>query len=59
MRLSAMEGVSGRRSALTFHEEARGNGLGGLRNVLAIGDRSQRTPEEATETSRVHSHPSA
>lgn len=32
MRLSAMEGVSGRRSALTFHEEARGNGLGGLRS---------------------------
>jgi len=27
-----MEGVSGRRSALTFHEEARGNGLGGLRS---------------------------
>jgi hypothetical protein len=27
-----MEGVSGRTSALTFHEEARGNGLGGLRN---------------------------
>jgi hypothetical protein len=30
MRLSAMEGVSDRRSALTFHEVARGNDLGVL-----------------------------
>lgn len=38
MRLLAMEGVSGRRSALSFHEEARGNGL------AASGERVDRRP---------------
>jgi len=44
MRLSAMEGVSGRRSALTFHGEARGHGLGVLWSWRGIGDdrRTQR-----------------